>query len=197
MPKPKPTPTPCTHCRAPIPPEAAASAGGAAFCCAGCATVYRLLHAAGLERYYALAGSDIAAPPSSSLNEPASHDWLTPLVDTAQAAATGAICALELDIQGVHCAACVWLLQETFRRRAGAVELNVNPGLGKARLVWRRGELAVADWIQEVEAFGYRFGPARKHPARGAGDLVLRLGISSALALNVMLFSVSFYFGLA
>ena len=47
-------PTPCTHCRAPIPPEAPAAVGGLAFCCSGCATVYYLLHDAGLERYYEL-----------------------------------------------------------------------------------------------------------------------------------------------
>src|SRR5436190_3096584 len=115
-------PTPCTHCRAPIPPEAPAAVGGLAFCCAGCATVYHLLHDAGLARYYELAGSDIAAPPSSSANTSPSHDWLTPLLEAAQSAAPNTVlCALEVDIQGVHCAACVWLMRETFRRRSGAV----------------------------------------------------------------------------
>ena len=61
---------------------------------------------------------------------------------------------------------------------------------------WKKGELEVERWVKEIEAFGYQFGPARKEGSRRSIDLPLRLGISAAIAINVMLFSVSFYFGL-
>ncbi len=180
----------CRHCRAPIPP----TAGSSHYCCSGCEGVQRLLLDAGLERYYELAGSQVTAPAAGQ--PPTSHAWLEPLLETAEAGSGDALCALDLDVQGVHCAACVWLLNETFRRRGGGNGLTVNPALGKVRLVWARGQFAARDWVQEVERFGYQFGPARKTSSRSSIDLPLRLGICAALAVNVMLFSVSFYFGL-
>ncbi len=181
----------CPHCHQLVPP------GGrsAPFCCAGCAAVYELLHDEGLERFYDLAGER----PAPSAPEPAPHGlgWLDPLVESAEdGRAPGQLCTLELDVQGIHCAACVWLMEETFRRHAGAA-LTVNPALGKTRLTWRRGRLDPRAWIRAVEAFGYRFGPARKRATRSSIELPLRLGVSAALTANVMLFSISFYFGLA
>ncbi len=52
------------------------------------------------------------------------------------------LCALQLDVQGIPCAACVWLMNETFRRQGGAAHRQPRAGQGApggARL--RRGRL--------------------------------------------------------
>ena len=155
--------------------------------------MFNLLHEQGLARFYALAGSQVSA---ASVPAPRSHSWLEPLV--AKAVATeGEVCSLQLDVQGIHCTACVWLMNETFRRHHGAGDITVNPTLGTVRVHWKKGQLELERWVNEVEAFGYQFGPARKEGSRKSIDLPVRLGISAAIALNVMLFSVSFYFGLS
>lgn len=180
----------CSHCHNPIP----AGAGTEPFCCHGCAAVHALLVANGLTRYYELAGASPAPVPV--LPGARSFGWLEPLLEPFAERPEGELCTLRLDIQGVHCAACVWLLQETFRRRRAGGAVTVNPALGQLRLTFRKGGFDVVAWLAEVEAFGYRFGPARKRPSRASIDLPLRLGISAALTANAMLFSVSFYFGL-
>ena len=115
--------------------------------------------------------------------------WLEPMLDRAQG-------SLDLDVQGIHCAGCVWLMEELYTRAGGARGgLLVNPGLGRVRLAWTPGRLDVAGFLRKVEAFGYRFGPALK--TDHADPLTWRLGVCAAIAINVMLFSVSFYFGLA
>jgi hypothetical protein len=88
-------------------------------------------------------------------------------------------------------------MNETFRRTPGAGGLMVNPTLGTVRLHWKKGELDASRWVEEVEGFGYQFGPARKEGSKKSLDLPVRLGVSAAIAINVMLFSVSFYFGLS
>ena len=178
---------PCLHCRTPFEGEA-----GERFCCAGCEAVHGLLVEQGLTRYYTLAGAELAAAPDP---ERRSHAWLEPLLATAMAG-PGALKSLELDVQGIHCAACVWLFNETFRRRGGSAIL-VNPALGRVRLQWDPARLEPSTWIIETEKFGYAFGPASKQPRAAGNGLPLRLGICAALTLNVMLFSLSFYFGLA
>lgn len=194
MPAPDALPV-CAHCRQPMPSatRVEGESRGEVFCCAGCAAVYRLLHDAGLERYYSLAGAAVTTPPETA---PHGFDWLVPLVAESERGTTP-LCALELDVQGIHCAGCVWLLDETFRRRQGGVRATVNPGLGKVHVVWRRGVFDVAAWVAEIERFGYRFGPSRKRATRASLELPLRLGVSAALTVNGMLFSLSFYFGLA
>lgn len=179
----------CEHCGTAIPPDA----GIARFCCRGCEAVHNLLHEQGLARYYALAGDQVTA-----VSEPTqrSHSWLEPLLAEALAA-DGSVASLQLDVQGLHCAACVWLMNETWRRLDGAGDITVNPTLGTVRMHWKKGELEPEQWVKQVEAFGYQFGPARKEGSRRSVDLPVRLGISAAIAINVMLFSVSFYFGLS
>jgi Cu2+-exporting ATPase len=154
--------------------------------------VAALLRAEELTRYYDLAGGAIA--PVGAAPAARGHAWLEPVL-AAQGESDVQSC--ELDVQGIHCAACVWLMNETFRRRAGGVAVVVNPALGKVRLTWRRGRFDVAGWIETVERFGYQFGPSRKAPARESAAATWRLGVAAALTMNVMLFSVSFYFGLS
>lgn len=177
----------CEHCDSVIPPDAES----ARFCCHGCEAVHDLLHAEGLDRYYALAGDQVS--PVSIPSADRSHTWLEPLLQQT----TGEVCSLQVDVQGIHCAACVWLMNETWKRQPGAGDITVNPTLGTVRVHWKRGAIDVTQWIRSVEKFGYQFGPARKEGSKRSVDLPLRLGICAALAINVMLFSVSFYFGLS
>lgn len=182
-------PASCRHCGSPVP----AGSARADFCCSGCEAVHALLVDQGLTRYYSLAGGQTA--PAAEPRKDRSFAWLEPLVARAEEA--GPLCALELDVQGIHCAACVWLMNELFRRQAGGAGLTVNPALGKARLQWKRGAFDVAGFLRTVEDFGYLFGPSRKRPEAASLDLPIRLGICAAIAMNVMLFSISFYVGLA
>ncbi|HEY0706024.1 MAG TPA: heavy metal translocating P-type ATPase metal-binding domain-containing protein [Polyangia bacterium] len=179
----------CEHCRGPLPPDTK----NPRFCCAGCEAVAGLLGQEGLGRYYALAPSTLPAIGVAPAAQ--SHAWLEPLVAAANAAG-GSLGALELDVQGIHCAGCVWLMNELLRRHRGTA-ITVNPTVGKVRLVYPRAGFDVAAFVADVERFGYRFGPSRKQSSATGNGLTLRLGLSAALTMNVMLFSISFYLGLS
>lgn len=180
----------CLHCGSPVP----SGVEDPRFCCHGCASVYALLHEEGLQRYYALADGQVT--PVQDAEGPRSHAWLDVLLTQTPAEE---VCSLSLDVQGIHCAACVWLMNETFQRASGAGggEILVNPALGSVRLDWRKGAFDARAWVEEVERFGYRFGPPRKEATRASRELPVRLGVSAAITINVMLFSISFYFGLS
>jgi len=116
--------------------------------------------------------------------------------EASTTAATG-ILHLELDIQGVHCAACVWLIEELFKRQAAGIQLRINPTLGKVDLSWNPAQGELKDFLAEVENFGYRLGPSRKGAHKHSRGLLMRMAISISMAMNVMMFSLSYYFGLA
>ncbi len=183
--------TRCLHCFLPL--STPDRAERRSFCCSGCETVYGLIRASGLGRYYDLRNEPTA--PARPLAA-SSSSWLDSLVSTDAGLAPGSIRRATVEVQGIRCAACVWILRELFLRRAGAVDLEVNPAMGRAELVWRAGECDLGGYGAELERFGYRLGQNRGSDAGAMKGLLVRLGLSWAAAMNVMLFSVSYYAGL-
>ncbi len=155
--------------------------------------MHELLRSEGLERFYELRGETDAPPPELRADN---FLWLDGLLAANTTAQDGSA-RLTLDVQGVHCAACVWLLQELWTREYGAIDLRVNPALGRVEFLWLPAQLDLRHYLRAVERFGYRFGPARKRDLGSSRNLVVRLGVCSAAALNTMIFSLCFYLGLA
>ncbi|MCA9530717.1 MAG: heavy metal translocating P-type ATPase metal-binding domain-containing protein [Myxococcales bacterium] len=195
----------CVHCGQPAGAEPVfASDGEGPFCCRGCRAVRRVLIAGGLGRYYELRrGRGVPAiDPSSTVR---SRAWLEPLEAELDAAgAAGAVAApaqhrIGLDVAGIHCAGCVWLLEETFRRQAAGGQILVNPSLGHVDL-HVDGAFPLRAWVESIESLGYELGPARAEPAardRSPSDgLLLRAAVCIALASNSMIFAAAIYFGL-
>ncbi|MBI5547968.1 MAG: heavy metal translocating P-type ATPase [Deltaproteobacteria bacterium] len=169
----------CVHCGQAVP------RGRKRFCCSGCEAVYGLLQDQGLLRYYDLRGEPCApAQPSPAR----AHEWLSAF-DVSRG-------RLSVDVQGIHCSACVWLLEEVYRKQPGASQIRVNPGIGRLDLWFEPDAFDLVAWARRVESFGYLLGPQRKtgSPSR---SLALRLGVTAALAANTMMFSFAFHFGLS
>lgn len=199
----------CRHCSLPIPAQLRAA--GSEYCCSGCETVAALIRDGDLDQFYAVKGDRKTAPPLRPMAE--TYAWVGDLFAgedgtagagdgaTAGNGAAPALLQLDLEVQGVHCAACVWLLQQLFRRSAGGVDLRMNAALGTARLTWRGSRDALVAYFEEAAKFGYRFAPRPERgaeaPRRPARHALVRLGICVALSMNVMIFAISFHLGLA
>lgn len=186
----------CPHCNNPIP----LGAPSTPYCCFGCQAAHTLLRAAGLERFYELRGAErlaaIGARAEAQVKAP--RLWLLPLKEQAEAGrGAGDIVSLVLDIQGLQCVACVWLLERLFERQPGGVSLSINSGVGRMTLNYRHGSDAVERFLDDAESLGYRAGPPRKQSDAPLDDLLLRFGLCAALAMNSMIFSFSQYFGLS
>jgi len=189
----------CRHCGSPLPTEAARSAG---FCCAGCAYVHQLVHDGGLDRYYRLKDR-VIAPAGSALFQMRDYAWLEAARRDAEAAAAadprpGAAPELVLDIQGISCVGCVWLIERLFERSPGARRIEINAQLGRMRLRWQAGAFDAVGFARTLQSFNYFVGP----PAAGSEapaesrDLAKRIGLCAAFAMNIMLFTLPAYFGM-
>jgi len=179
----------CVHCAQPLLNDTFAP-----YCCRGCRAVHGILTKAGLGRYYDLRRGP-GLPPADLESRRIDHKWLE-LIEEARVRESR-VTRVELDIQGIHCAACVWLIEELFRRHGGVQTgvMSINPALGRVELRISQA-FPLSDWVDSVEALGYLLGPARSAGARPSDDLLLRVGICGALAGNVMLFAAAIYLGL-
>jgi len=177
------------HCGLAVP------AGGddGPFCCAGCRAVFGLLHDEGLTRYYDLGGAK-GAPVRDVAHARRDRLWLEPLEASLEAGAGPS--RVSLDVQGIRCTACVWLIEEVFRRQGPAgLEAIVNPALGRVDLTVQPS-FGLRAFVEAVERFGYVFGPPRKRAEAESDGLLVRVGICVALAMNSMVFGAVQYFGL-
>ncbi len=180
----------CLHCGSPVP-----EGSRDRYCCLGCRAVHTVLTREGLGRYYALGGGE--GVPVGGAEAARDSSWLDAM--EAELRASEGVTRLALDVQGVHCAACVWLQEELFTRRAkvcgGGLSAEVNPARGRIELRVTRA-FDLRGFVQDVEQCGYRLGPPRKEPLPDGSGLVLRMGLALALMMNAMLFSIPLYMGL-
>lgn len=195
------TVTACAHCGATCPDQHHRD-GDHFFCCAGCRLVYTLLHEHGLDRFYSLESSPGVRPADSAqaagafahLDDPAIRQRLLDFSD-------GRVARVTLRIPAMHCAACVWLLENLFR---------LDDTIGPARVNFPRKELALSfdetrTTLSAVVRLLARLGYApelnlgsldaqAKDP--GARTLLLRLGVAGFAFGNIMLLSFPSYLGL-
>ncbi|MEO8875448.1 MAG: heavy metal translocating P-type ATPase, partial [Polyangiaceae bacterium] len=177
----------CLHCD-----TALTGSDRGVFCCLGCEVVHGLLVSGKLEQYYDLRsgnGSPVADPHADRRD----LKWIEEI--DARRLATGGATGIDLDVQGIQCTACVWLIETLFRRCSGAQSVVVNPALGRAHLIVG-ADFDLASFVREIERFGYLFGkPLKKAEARRS-RIVTRMGICVALAMNAMILGITSYAGL-
>lgn len=162
------------------------------FCCPGCESVYGLLHREHLDRYYELRGAR-GVPAVATHAERRDTKWLDRLEEERRSRpASGHV---TLDVQGIHCVGCVWLIDEVFARAPGHGQIVVNPSLGRIDL-WADPTFDLRAFVAAIEQFGYLFGPPLKATVRASSDLLGRMGLCVAIAMNSMIFGIATYAGL-
>lgn len=185
----KPT---CRHCGAALIDARMQESG---FCCAGCSYVFRLVHEHGLAGYYRIK-DEVTAPADTAVFQPRDYSWLAAAQTVAEAGARPTP-ELNLDLQGISCAGCVWLIEKIFHQQPGARDIFVHAQMGTMRLRWARGEFSAADFARKIQAFGYIAGPAGESTEEPESrSLVRRIGLCGAFAMNIMLFAFPAYFGM-
>jgi Cu2+-exporting ATPase len=174
--------------------------GDAAFCCDGCATVFSVLNEHGLTRYYALAREAGALTPAtvtgraySELDDPA-------FVARACAPLPGGLLATDLYLEGVHCAACVWLVEKIPSLVPGAIEVRLDLPRSRARVIWDPRRVKLSQVAVALDRLGYPVHPYRGARAADARqrenrELLLKIGVAGAVAGNVMAIAFGLYGG--
>ena len=176
-------PAPCLHCSQAIPARRSVSQ----FCCAGCEAVYTLLHDAGLQRFYKLK-DEKTLPLVHYFSRKRNFDWL----QEQDGFKTG---SLHLSLEGIQCAACVWLIKELAKQFAH-LQVKVDSSLGELHLRFLPEKVDVTAFLLRLQEFGYRTAPLQERERSGDQSILLRMGICLAIAMNTMFLTISFYLGL-
>jgi P-type Cu2+ transporter len=187
-----PLPSVCEHCGQPAP-------DGESFCCAGCRSVHAIVHAAGLGGYYRYRdGALPAVKAPSALRKYQELDDASFQARSVKTDESGRL-NVELLLEGVHCSACVWLVERVGRVVPGVVGSRLDLSRNVVSLTWDGSQTTLSAIARGLESLGYpvhALGESHTEVARSRDRaLLLRLGIAGAAAGNVMLMAFALYSG--
>lgn len=181
----------CSHCSLPVPVGLFESGATEQFCCSGCRAVWNSLHEAGLAGYYELLEREGAAREQARVTGRGFEYLDSPAVTAAHTRKAGAQSECRLRIDGLHCGACVWLIESLPQVVPGLRSARVNLSLSQLDLGWESGRISLGQIARALDRFGYQISliddPASHARAQQAARRsVAMLGIAGGLSANAM-----------
>ena len=190
----------CAHCGLAVPRGRVAPDRERSFCCSGCETVWGVLHEHGLERYYDLrdrapvvrdALANVGSRTYREFDDAAFHELFV-------RADSGGLLRTELYLEGVHCAACVWLVEKVPVVIPGVAQARVDLRRQTATVTWDPGATTLSAIARFLDSLGYPAHPFRGialAEVRGREDraLLARIAVAGFSAGNVMLMAFALY----
>ncbi len=190
----------CTHCGLPVPAGLSDPDAQDQFCCGGCRTAFAVIHDHGLDTHHdTTVGRDgpVAAESGARGFEEFDHATFHELYVRRT---PDGLAQVDLYLEGVHCGACVWLVERVPLVVPGVARAELNVRRSLARLAWDDAAVSLSHVARTLDSLGYR-----PHPFRGfAVDamrrredraMLVRIGVAGAIAANVMLAALALYSG--
>ncbi len=165
------------------------------FCCAGCAAVASTIAAGGFEGYYATR----LAPGEKPRDFAAASVYDDPQAQRQFAVSNGpSECGVTLILDGIRCAACLWLNEQTLRKLPGVLRAEVNYTTRRAQVAWDPARARLSGIIEAIRAIGYDvfpYDPRRQTVLdRDARRQALwRLFVAGFGAMQVMMYAFPAY----
>ncbi len=193
----------CFHCNLPVPPDEdiVADIDGEPqhFCCLGCKSVCEAIYAAGLDGFYRRTPEDAClAPPPQIPKELALYD-----LDDVQEEFIGELGEerdIHLLIEGIHCAACVWLIEHSLNAQPGVISAQVNLSGKRLHVKWHNSAITLSRIIERLGQIGYAAVPYDPDVAEGAlkkqnRHLLYRMAFAAFGMMNLLWISIALYAG--
>lgn len=193
----------CFHCGLSVPAQLTITSeiDGARreFCCLGCQAVCGAIYEAGLQGFYQRTPQGLLlAPPPLPPSDPDLYDLED--VQGEFVTAVGETRSIYLLIEGIHCAACVWLIEKTLAKMPGIVQAGVNLAGKRLNLRWDNDKIKLSAIIRRLGEIGYSAVPYDPEAVTGVlkkqnRALLLRLIFAGFTTSNIMLVAIALYSG--
>jgi len=194
----------CFHCGEPMPAGALLRARIAGVdqpvCCIGCQAVAEAIAGAGLDAYYdrrstpGRSGAALLSAPDPDLAVLDTPGYQNAVVQVR----VDGTREVSLLLEGITCAACIWLIERRLQALAGVVEAAVNFSTQRAYVRWRNEAVGLSGIVAAIRAVGYDaepFDPARSETRRrrDTRTSLWRLFVAAFGMMQVMMYAVPAY----
>ena len=196
----------CFHCSLPVPKNSSylveIDGKEQSMCCPGCQAVAKAIVDGGLTSFYQ---HRTETSPTARAAVPEVLDQLS-LYDKPELQRTFVstddknIKQASLILEGIVCAACVWLNERHVSALPGVVEFRVNYSTHRARVRWDDSQIKLSDILHAIASIGYLAHPfdAGRQEAvykKERSSALKRLAVAGLGAVQVMMLAVALYAG--
>ena len=170
------------------------------FCCKGCQGVYHILQDDGLNSFYDKLGNKTISPPLNLVDDDISKFDTKSFMKNYVHTTKEGFNEVDLIIEGIHCAACVWLNEKILHDTEGLVDANINFTTNKAKVIWDGDELKLSDIILRIRAIGYNAyaydsSIADEKATKAKREYFIKMMVAVIASMNIMMLSVAKYTG--
>lgn len=187
----------CYHCGESCPP-APVMLDEKPFCCEGCKTVYEILESHQLCNYYDI--SEFPGTRIGSVEDTEEYAYLDleeiqeKIIDYKD----DNLIRVRFNLPQIHCASCIWLLENLYKLRDGILNSQVNFLRKEISLSFSQEEISLRQVVQLLASLGYapdiRLQDLdRKQTKHNNKAFYLKLGVAGFCFGNIMLLSFPEY----
>ncbi len=189
----------CDHCHLVFDESVMIKEENLNFCCKGCQGVYHLLKDDGLDSFYDKLGNKTIAPPLEINDDIARFDTKS-FEDTFISQTNEGFKQIDLIIEGIHCAACIWLNEKVLYNTDGIVSADINFTNNKAKIIWDEDKITLSQIILKIRSIGYNAYAydatiADEQAVQAKRDYFIRMMVAVFASMNIMMLSVAKYTG--
>jgi Cu2+-exporting ATPase len=191
----------CDHCGLPVPPGLVDPEADQQFCCNGCRSVYEIIHSCGLDRFYRLRESAGEQGQKAKTTERAYAEFDDPVFrDLYDRELPDGHHSVELYLDGIHCSACVWLVEKLPSVCPGVLSARLSLRQSLVEVIWDESQVKLSRIAKALDTIGYPPHPAKDAKAREARKredhrFLIQIGVAAACAGNVMTIAFALYGG--
>lgn len=156
--------TKCAHCQLSFDKtqmiKGDGEASGLHFCCVGCAGVWQILNQSGLKEFYSRLGKNTLSPINDGAQSPTEQaEQESDAAYSSYISQENGTNKITLIIDGVHCSACVWLIEKVLKNQACVLEAGLNASNHKLHLRYDPSISSLSALINLIKSIGYRAVP--------------------------------------
>jgi len=168
------------------------------FCCHGCKTVYQILNQQNLEKYYEIKPMSGIKVDQQEVGDKYAYLDLDEIKEKLLSFSDGGISKVTFFIPVIHCASCIWLLENLNTLNPGIVYSNVNFPQKKVSITFKDNAISLRQLVELLVSIHYvpeiTLDQMEKDTKKtGDRDLLIKIGIAAFSLLNVMLYNFPEY----
>jgi len=168
------------------------------FCCHGCKTVYQILNEKKLDKYYEIQPMPGIRVEQQEYGDKYAYLDLDEIKEKLLSFSDGGISKIDLFIPTIHCASCIWLLENLYTLNPAVVHSNVNFPRKTVSITFKDQETSLRQLVELLASIHYipeiTLDQLDEKEKRSSDrNLLLKIGVAGFSLLNVMLYNFPEY----
>lgn len=168
------------------------------FCCNGCKTVYQILNEKNLNQYYEFEKMPGIRVENPDLGDRYAFLDLDEIREKLLDFSDGGISKATFFVPGIHCASCIWLLENLNTLNPGIIQSAVNFPKKEVTVTFHDSEISLRQVVELMASIHYipeitldRLDKSKE--SKSNKTLLLKIGIAGFVLMNVMMYNFPEY----